>query len=187
MRGFPYSPIALALAVSTGVHVAVLSLPDLRALLHRPRPARESMRVTLVEPPPAPLEPRELPAAGPDATPTPVQSGSGAAPAAHSSIPLDTPDPRYRGYFQVVKGMIARHWDYPAPARARGETGEVVLEFSLDRRGGLRQVRVEASSGNRLLDEAAREAVRRAAPDPPCPPEIGRDPFLVSAQFVYGG
>jgi TonB family protein len=62
--------------------------------------------------------------------------------------------------------------EYPAMAQRRGYQGRVVLEISFDTTGGVSSARVRASSGYKLLDDAAVEKVRRDlrfayAPDQP--------------------
>ncbi len=47
------------------------------------------------------------------------------------------------------------------------------MSFTLNASGGVTGVRVVRSSGARLLDEAAAEMVRRAAPFPPIPAGLG--------------
>jgi len=51
--------------------------------------------------------------------------------------------------------------EYPVEARRTGQEGRVVLLVQLDASGGVVRVDLKESSGSRLLDEAAMEAVRR--------------------------
>jgi protein TonB len=67
---------------------------------------------------------------------------------------------------------IARFRTYPQAARTAHATGDSLLAFTLARNGTVSSVRVVASSGHRLLDEAAVEVLRRASPMPPLPPEV---------------
>lgn len=50
---------------------------------------------------------------------------------------------------------------YPWQARLRGDQGMVLLSVLVDRRGQVSDLRVEQSSGSRVLDDAAVDAVRR--------------------------
>lgn len=111
----------------------------------------------------------------------------GAAADLLKPIPLDSDDPRYQDYFMLIRGLIARKWSYPEDARNRKDMGAVLLEFTLSRSGTLKDVSVAESSGNSLLDQAAAEAVMRASPYPPMPDHIDREPFVISAMFIYGG
>ncbi len=57
--------------------------------------------------------------------------------------------------------------NYPQAARQLGIYGELRLLVVIDSRGGLKDVRVLASSGEPVLDQAAENIVRRAEPFPP--------------------
>jgi TonB family protein len=61
---------------------------------------------------------------------------------------------------------------YPASARRSGITGSPRVAFALDENGQVRWVKLVASSGKRILDDAAVETVRRAAPLPYYPKPI---------------
>lgn len=50
---------------------------------------------------------------------------------------------------------------YPRLARKRGIEGRVILQLIIDREGRVAQLRVEHSSGSKLLDRAAQKAVQR--------------------------
>lgn len=56
---------------------------------------------------------------------------------------------------------------YPAVSRRRGETGTVILKVELDERGHVADARVQSSSGQARLDEAALSAVRNWRCTPP--------------------
>jgi TonB family protein len=61
---------------------------------------------------------------------------------------------------------------YPASARRSGITGSPRVAFALDESGQVRWVKLVRSSGKRILDDAAIETVRRAAPLPYYPKPI---------------
>ena len=52
--------------------------------------------------------------------------------------------------------------DYPKGARQRGEQGDVVLELSINRSGGVDAVTVVGSCGFQELDDAAVAAAKKA-------------------------
>jgi periplasmic protein TonB len=58
---------------------------------------------------------------------------------------------------------------YPDEAVRRGLEGEVLLRIRIEKGGNPGEVRVARSSGVRILDEAARRGVVRAAPLPSAP------------------
>lgn len=53
---------------------------------------------------------------------------------------------------------------YPKEARAKGLTGDVRLLVIIDPKGKVKAMRVLESSGSKILDEAAKESVRKASP-----------------------
>lgn len=61
---------------------------------------------------------------------------------------------------------------YPSSARRGGITGVPRVAFELDENGAVKWVKVVASCGKKLLDDAAVETVRRATPLPYYPKPI---------------
>ena len=64
---------------------------------------------------------------------------------------------------------------YPPAARARNIYGEVRLLVAIRSNGKLEQVKILKSSGYGVLDEAALQSVRQAAPFQPFPAELRQD------------
>jgi protein TonB len=81
---------------------------------------------------------------------------------------------------------LRRALRYPAAAGSRRLRGVAEVRFVVSAGGDVGGVRLVASSGSPLLDKAALEAVRRAAPFPPIPAGAGRSnwPFTVPLAFV---
>lgn len=75
-------------------------------------------------------------------------------------------------YKILIKEKIERCKRYPLWARKQGMEGEVLLRFLLTRSGQVKEVELARSCGNKLLDNAALEAVGKANPYPPFPPAI---------------
>jgi len=69
----------------------------------------------------------------------------------------------------VLRARIRERIVYPAEAVRRGEEGEVLLLVRVGIGGVPREIQVANSSGSRILDEAARRGVVRAAPLPSDP------------------
>lgn len=81
-----------------------------------------------------------------------------------------------RGLFTgKVRQRIANAKYYPRTARRRGMEGRPVIAFTLDKGGQLTKITLAQTSGYRLLDQAALEAVQRAAPYPEIPAELKTD------------
>jgi protein TonB len=61
----------------------------------------------------------------------------------------------------TLQQALARHFRYPLLARKRGWQGEVLLAFRLESDGRILDARIARSSGYRLLDRAALDALGR--------------------------
>ena len=77
-------------------------------------------------------------------------------------------------YAAYMRGWVERierigNLDYPLQARQQNLHGSLVLTVGLDRNGSVLSIDVIHSSGIPLLDEAAKNIVRLAAPFPPLP------------------
>jgi protein TonB len=81
---------------------------------------------------------------------------------------------------------LRRALRYPTGAGSRRLRGVAEVRFVISSGGGVGGIQLVASSGSPILDKAALEAVRRAAPFPPIPAEAGRSnwPFTVPLAFV---
>ena len=158
-------------------------------------------------PPAAPAEPSESPLTGRgfsllspklELPPLPAPSGRGGtksdgAGAGESgresdgqiAVPLNTPDPRYAGYFAELKRRIEDKWVYPQEASRRGQSGQGEIRFILRKDGSVRTVEIVHSSGVRILDSYIENAIRLAQPFPPIPPSVGEDLIPISINFTY--
>lgn len=84
-----------------------------------------------------------------------------------------------------VAAKLRRSLRYPAEAKRKRLRGTVQVAFVVSASGGVGSVRVVSSSGSPILDKAALETVRRAAPFPRIPAAAGRSswPFSVPLAF----
>jgi protein TonB len=69
-----------------------------------------------------------------------------------------------------VAAKLASNKRYPP--EARDDKGEAIVAFTVDRQGGVHNVRITRSSGSRVLDRETLALVQRAQPLPPPPPEV---------------
>ena len=76
-------------------------------------------------------------------------------------------------FLAEVMGRIQKAKRYPAEARRAGAEGTVRVEFVLSARGKVLSVRLAASSGYASLDGEGAAMIRRAAPYPRIPGELG--------------
>lgn len=101
------------------------------------------------------------------------------------AISLDTRETRYASYFARIKRQIELVWNYPNEAQRKGITGELTLRFQISRDGNLTNIRLINGSGYNILDEAALQAVKSAAPYYPFPVTIDRETLAIRANFIY--
>ena len=87
-----------------------------------------------------------------------------------------TEEYRFAQYVEDWRQKIERIGNLNYPDAAKGRLyGSLTLSVVIKANGDLKQVEVIRSSGQALLDDAARRIVRMAAPYAPFPPNIQRD------------
>lgn len=155
-------------------------------------------------PEPAPLPPRAKPRAEPTAPPRPVAAEAAgpvdapvaappvqAPPAAVAAAPSvavpapPAPEPSTQSYGNALLRWLERYREYPRTARLRRIEGVVVLRLTIERGGRLLEVAVAESSGSPLLDDAALDMARRAAPMPPLPQGEGVERVVMLVPITY--
>lgn len=85
--------------------------------------------------------------------PNPAHSGESASPPSSSSNDLAIDSP--------LEPIYSPAPAYPRMARRFGLEGKVVLHVSIDRLGHPSEIKIRSSSGSRILDHAAVEAIRQ--------------------------
>jgi periplasmic protein TonB len=101
------------------------------------------------------------------------------------AVSLDTKELKYLSYFAYLKRRIERVWTYPSDAIANGLQGQLHLKFVLRRNGQLKTVELLRSSGYKVLDKEAWDAVVNAGPFESFPPTIPEDELHITARFTY--
>jgi len=164
-----------------------------------PPPPVETIAETIVEaPPPEPLPNRPAPVArsNPPRPEKPARrSKSAAAPSSPSLSAIGTTESASATegddatasseYLRKLRARLERARAYPIEARDRGWSGTASVRFSIGRDGGVEKLELTTGSGRRLLDEAALETVRRAAPFPALPPEIKRETLDLTLPVAF--
>ena len=102
-------------------------------------------------------------------TPPTRQTPSPSSSAAVNRVSLDQEAAKF---LKALESHISRYQRYPEAARRDGVHGKVQLVFSMLRDGTVTDVRIESSSGYSVLDQAAIDTIRRAAPLPRIPAEL---------------
>lgn len=96
---------------------------------------------------------------------------------------LNAPEIQYISYFAGIKRKIELVWGYPAGAN--GIEGDVIADFVVGRNGKLVSVTMVHGSGNRILDDEALGAIRKASPFAPIPSEYKIANLQIRAHFYY--
>ena len=164
---------AIAAVHAAGVYAALSFAPELKQAV-----AQVPLLVTFVSPPePAPERP--LPQVAvvtpqplmqvPDLPRIDIPNDAPAAPRA-ITVPLQPPPPAAQSEDRSTPKLVSTveyvrepSPRYPPQSRRLREQGLVVLRVVIDERGTASSIEIETSSGHARLDDAARDAVLRAA------------------------
>lgn len=131
--------------------------------------------------------PPALPAPAPPIGPT-----EAVAPAPAPTLPAPPAPPAAKvietegiptGYVDQVYTRINKNADYPREAKLRRQQGRVGYKLTLNPQGALLGFDIQ-TSGSEILDQAAREAIQRAAPFPKLP-ELGASTYLLAGFIVF--
>lgn len=120
-----------------------------------------------------PTATEELPASTVE-SPTALQreSAQATAPASRPATtvaPADKQERYLAAQFSYIRDKVLATLTYPTMARRMGWTGQVKISFLILENGDVEEVVIEESSGHTVLDRAAVQAVKKAAPFPSPP------------------
>lgn len=90
-----------------------------------------------------------------------------------------------RDYFEMLNLRIHSVKEYPESARSRHIQGRVKVKFVLLADGSLKDVQVLKSSRHPNLDEAAVDAVKKAAPFPRPPASLFKTPITFQVHILF--
>jgi len=88
-------------------------------------------------------------------------------------------------FYMKVGRQIAYAKIYPDFARKKGYQGKILVAFKIDRDGKILNLSVSQSSGYKILDEAALDAVKEAGPYPPIPNELKKNFLKLKIPISY--
>jgi len=96
-------------------------------------------------------------------------------------ITASTREFKYAAYQDAWRQKVERvgRINYPEEARKRNLSGDLTLTVVLRPNGTVKELTIDRSSGNRLLDDAARRIVRLASPYAPFPENIRAETDLL--------
>ncbi|WP_420407547.1 TonB family protein [Hoeflea sp.] len=168
------------------VEQELAALPDIPVPTPRPRiePKPEPRKAAAKKPKPAETRQKRKVAPGNGGTQKAdsSRSASGTKEPRKSSRAGNAAVSNYPG---KVASKLRRALRYPREARREGIKGTVVVAFTISRNGSVGGVRIARSSGSAVLDRAASEAVRRAAPFRPIPDAAGRSRWSFSVPLAF--
>ena len=94
-----------------------------------------------------------------------------------------------KGFSSSVWGKIAQAKYYPSLARKRGWEGKPIVEFKLGRNGDLISSAITITSPHKILNDAALDAIKNAAPYPEIPKILKMNSirFRLPIYFIIDG
>jgi TonB family protein len=92
----------------------------------------------------------------------------------------------FKPYLLQVLARVRRNWLAVVPDSARmGRRGQVLIQFSIDRRGGVPKLVIASPSGITAFDRAAVAGISASNPFPPLPPAYKGDQIRLQMAFSY--
>jgi TonB family protein len=92
----------------------------------------------------------------------------------------------FKPYLIQVLASVRRNWMAVIPESAKmGRRGSVLLQFIIDRHGGVPKLVIATSSGTEAFDRAAVAGVSASNPFPPLPAEFKGDQIRLQLAFSY--
>jgi periplasmic protein TonB len=187
----PADPVETASVAPTGELAALPDIPvptpaPKRPSVEKPAPKKVEKRVEKKQAakaaPPKPRKTTKSAGAGGKQKANAVKAASGKQTA---NVSRDAGNARVSNYPGKVASKLRRALRYPREAKRDRLRGTVVVSFTVSQNGSVGGVRVARSSGSSVLDRAAAEAVRRAAPFPAIPAGAGRSNWAFSVPLAF--
>jgi len=122
-----------------------------------------------------------------------ASSGGAGAPSGDdygaAAVPQLLSDPLgvdFKPYLLQVRALVLRRWLAVVPESARmGRRGQVVIQFRIDRRGGVPKLVIASASGISAFDRAAVAGIQASLPFPPLPAAYKGDEIRLQLAFSY--
>jgi protein TonB len=104
---------------------------------------------------------------------------------AETGVTVGNTDPALAYYFVLIQDKITGNWT--PPKMGPGTTAGLNLSLRILRSGQVRDLAIDASSGDRILDDSALRAVRLSTPLPPLPPLFRAETLYLQLRFTFVG
>lgn len=116
-----------------------------------------------------------------------ARDASQAGRARRKAVSTNTREYRYAAYMEAWRRKVEAigNLNYPREAKEHGIFGSLILHVAINADGSLEQVRVVRSSGHAVLDQAAINIVRLAAPYAPFPKDIKAETDVLDITRVW--
>lgn len=101
------------------------------------------------------------------------------------SITLDTDEFKYLSYLERLKSRIEFIWKYPEIARFNRLQGDLHIRFSILKSGRLGNTQILRSSGYKILDDSALQALKNSDPFWPLPESWNMEELTITGHFIY--
>ncbi len=94
---------------------------------------------------------------------------------------------RFASYIEAWRDKVEKTGtlNYPERAVRNNINGDLLLDVGINPDGSIESIRILKSSGKKLLDDAAKNIVKMAAPYPPLTPEILKDTDVLHISLVW--
>ena len=106
-------------------------------------------------------------------------------PPKETEVASEAIDQIMNDFYRKVGRQIAFAKIYPDFARKMGYQGKILVAFRIGRDGKILNLSVSKSSGYKILDEAALEAVKEAGPYPSIPNELNKESLKLKIPISY--
>jgi TonB family protein len=92
----------------------------------------------------------------------------------------------FKPYLILVLNSVRRNWMAIIPESARmGRRGKVMIQFIIDKQGGVPKLVIADASGTEAFDRAAVAGISASSPFPPLPSEYKGDQIRLQLVFSY--
>lgn len=112
-------------------------------------------------------------------------AGQGLGVGTETGVTVGNTDPALVYYIVLIQDKIEGNW--APPKMGPGTVASVILSLRILRSGQVRDLAVDSSSGDRLLDDSALRAVRLSTPLPPLPPLYKAETIFLRVRFNFEG
>jgi TonB family protein len=92
----------------------------------------------------------------------------------------------FKPYLMKILASVRRNWMAIIPESASmGRRGQVLIQFIIDRNGGVPKLVIASSSGTQAYDRAAVSGITASTPFPPLPADFKGDQVRLQLSFSY--